>query len=73
MHLADFLWSLLVIFFMVVYFMVLFRVIIDVFRSTDLTGWAKAAWFVALLVLPLVSLLVYVIARRSSVTQRDQA
>jgi uncharacterized membrane protein len=73
MHLGDFLWSLLVIFFMVVYFMMLFRVIIDVFRRTDLSGWGKAGWFIALLVVPLLSLLVYVIARGNSMTQRDQA
>ena len=63
MHLADLLWSLLVIFFMVIYFMMLFRVIVDIFRDSSMGGWAKAGWFIALLIFPLLSLLVYVIAR----------
>jgi hypothetical protein len=62
-RLVDLLWTLLVIFFMVIYFMVLFRVVLDVFRSDDLPGWGKAVWFVALLVLPLVALLGYVVTR----------
>ena len=71
MHLADLLWTTVVIFFMVIYFMMLFRVVIDVFRSDDLGGWGKAAWFLALLVFPLISLLVYVITRGSSMAKRD--
>lgn len=73
MHLADLLWSLLVIFAMVVYFMVLFRIVVDVFRSTDLSSWGKAGWFVALLVVPLVPLLVYLVLRGNRLTGRDRS
>ncbi|MGZ4219367.1 MAG: SHOCT domain-containing protein [Solirubrobacteraceae bacterium] len=38
-------------------------VIIDVFRSHDLSGWAKAGWLVLIVLLPLLGVLVYVIAR----------
>ncbi len=72
MHLVDFLWSLLVIFFMVVYFIMLFRVVIDVFRSDDLSGWGKALWLLALLAFPLVTLLVYVISRGDGIAGRDR-
>ena len=35
----------------------------DVFRSRDLTGWAKAGWLVLIVLLPLLGVLIYVIAR----------
>jgi hypothetical protein len=38
-------------------------VVIDVFRSHDLSGWAKAGWIVLIVLLPLLGVLVYVIAR----------
>ena len=43
MNLVDWLWTLLVFFFMVMYFILLFRIIVDIFRSDDLSGWGKAA------------------------------
>jgi hypothetical protein len=38
-------------------------VVVDVFRSHDLSGWAKAGWVVLIVLLPLLGVLVYVIAR----------
>jgi Phospholipase_D-nuclease N-terminal/Short C-terminal domain len=38
-------------------------VVIDVFRSHDLSGWAKAGWLVLVLLVPLLGVLIYVIAR----------
>ncbi|MFZ0379339.1 MAG: PLD nuclease N-terminal domain-containing protein [Solirubrobacteraceae bacterium] len=38
-------------------------VVIDVMRSHDLSGWAKAAWIALIIVIPLLGVLVYVIAR----------
>jgi phospholipase D-like protein/putative oligomerization/nucleic acid binding protein len=38
-------------------------VIMDVFRSHDLNGWKKAFWLVLIVLLPLVGVLIYVIAR----------
>jgi uncharacterized membrane protein YcjF (UPF0283 family) len=38
-------------------------VIADIFRSHDLSGWAKAAWLILIVVLPLVGVLIYLIAR----------
>jgi cbb3-type cytochrome oxidase subunit 3 len=38
-------------------------VFIDIFRSHDLSGWAKALWFLFVLFIPLIGVLVYLIAR----------
>ena len=73
MHLSDLLWSLLVIFFMVIYFIILFRIIFDVFRRDDISGWGKAGWLILLLVIPLISMLIYVIVEGKSMTDRDMA
>ena len=35
----------------------------DIFRSHDLSGWAKAGWLVLIFLLPLLGALIYVIAR----------
>ena len=70
MNLGDFLWSLLVIFFMVIYFMILFSIIGDLFRSHYLNGFSKALWILAMLFLPLLSILVYLIVRGDGMTDR---
>lgn len=61
MRLADLVWSLLAIAFLVGYFILLFRVVLDVFRRDDLGRWARTAWFVAALAVPLAGLAAYVL------------
>ena len=38
-------------------------VIFDIFRSSDLSGWGKAAWILVIVILPLIGVLIYLIAR----------
>jgi Short C-terminal domain/Phospholipase_D-nuclease N-terminal len=38
-------------------------VCIDIFHSHDLSGWAKAGWLVLVILIPLLGVLIYVIAR----------
>jgi 4-amino-4-deoxy-L-arabinose transferase-like glycosyltransferase len=38
-------------------------VVIDIFRSHDLSGWAKAGWLLLIVLLPLLGVLIYIIAR----------
>ena len=56
-------WTILMVFLWVIWFWILITIIIDIFRSHDLSGWAKALWFVFILFLPLIGVLVYLIAR----------
>lgn len=71
--LADWLWWLLAVFFMVIYFMMLFRIIMDIFRNHESSGWAKAGWLVILLFIPLITMLIYVIANGKGMAERDAA
>jgi hypothetical protein len=63
--------SLLFLFIWIVWLVLLFRVVSDVFRSEDLGGWGKAAWLVLVIALPYLGVLVYTIVRGAGMTQRD--
>ena len=39
------------------------RAVIDLFRRHDLTRSAKAAWMIFLLILPFISLMIYIMVR----------
>ena len=56
-------WTILEIFLWVIWIWILIYVFIDIFRSHDLSGWAKALWFLFVLLIPLIGVLVYLIAR----------
>jgi hypothetical protein len=55
----DLLWFFL--FFIEIWLML--TIFVDIFRSHDLPGWAKALWVVFVLVIPLVGILAYLIVR----------
>lgn len=52
--------------------MVMFTIIGDLFRDRELSGVAKAAWVVALVFVPLLTALVYVVARGRGMAERSQ-
>jgi ABC-type multidrug transport system fused ATPase/permease subunit len=56
-------WTIFIIFLWVIWFWILITIIIDLFRSHDLSGFAKALWFIFIIFLPLIGVLVYLIAR----------
>jgi hypothetical protein len=64
------LWTLW-IFLFIAYLFVLFRIVMDIFRDKQLGGFAKAIWLVALLFLPLITALIYLIARGKGMAHRD--
>ena len=63
-------WTILEIFLWVLWIWVLIYVFIDIFRSHDLSGWAKALWFIFVLFIPLIGVLVYLIARGGEMHER---
>jgi hypothetical protein len=64
-------WTIFEIFLWVIWFWILITVFIDIFRSHDLSGWAKALWFLFVLIIPLVGVLVYLIVRGDSMHERQ--
>ena len=65
-------WTILEIFLWVIWFWILITVFIDIFRSQDLSGGAKALWFIFVLFLPLIGVLVYLIARGSKMHEHAE-
>lgn len=53
------------------YLFALFAVIGDVFRDRTLNGWAKAAWLIFMVFVPILTVLVYVIARGPGMAERQ--
>ena len=48
-------------------------ILVDVFRSDDLGGWAKALWCLFVIVLPYLGVFVYLIARGGTMRERAEA
>jgi hypothetical protein len=67
----EYFWTILEIFLWVIWFWILITVFIDIFRSLDLSGGAKALWFLFVLFIPLIGVLVYLIARGGSKSERS--
>ncbi|KQR49161.1 hypothetical protein ASF87_10230 [Microbacterium sp. Leaf161] len=77
MSLWESVWDVLVLLFWVFVFVsTLFAalmVLMDLFRDRKLNGWAKAAWIVFLVFVPLLTSLIYLIARGGTMPERINA
>ena len=65
----DVLWTMIIFFCWVAWIWLLILIISDLFRR-DVSGWAKAAWVVALIILPVLGTLIYLIAEGKGMTER---
>ncbi|MFH0518912.1 SHOCT domain-containing protein [Streptomyces sp. M41] len=63
--------TMLWFFLWVMWFVLLFRVIGDIFRDDTMGGWSKAGWCVFVCVLPFLGIFVYLIARGRSMGHRE--
>ena len=70
-HLSDIIWSMLWLFFLFIWIMILVQVLIDLFRDHEMSGIAKALWVIALVFLPFITVFVYIIARGSHMAERS--
>ena len=73
MDFGDFLWSLLIFYFIFFYFMILFRVIGDLFSNKEASGLTKTLWLLFLLFLPFLSLFIYLIVNGQGMNERAMA
>jgi hypothetical protein len=61
-----------VFFLWVMWFALLFRVIVDVFRDEAMSGWAKACWLVVCTFVPFLGVFVYVLVRGKDMGRRER-
>ena len=67
----DFFWFILSFFLLMAYLLVLFQILTDLFRDHSVSGLAKAIWVVCLIFLPILTSLVYLIARGKGMAERN--
>src|SRR2546423_14335110 len=63
-------WTMLVFFAWVLWFVLLFRGFGDIFRRQDISGWGKAGWLIFTILLPFLGVLVYLISQHDGMTKR---
>ena len=66
----NILWTTLIFFAWVIFIWIAITVLIDVFRRKDISGWAKAAWVIFVVVLPWIGVLVYLIVNHDGMSER---
>ena len=69
----DIVWLILSTFVFVAYLLVLFQILIDLFRDHELGGGFKALWIIGLIFLPVMTALVYIVARGRGRAERARA
>ena len=69
----DLMWLILSTFVFVAYLLILFQIVADLFRDSELGGGSKALWLICLIFVPMLTALVYVIARGNGMANRQRA
>ena len=67
----DIVWFIFITWAFVAYLMVMFSILGDIFRDRDLSGVAKAAWVLALVLVPFITAMVYLATRGGAMAQRS--
>jgi len=57
----------------VAYLIIMFQIVVDLFRDSDLGGGSKVLWIIGLIFLPMLTAIVYIIARGRGMAARQQA
>jgi hypothetical protein len=69
--LTVFFWWLLWAFYFIAYLYVIIFVIRDVFRDDRANGWIKALWIIALVFVPFLTGIIYVIVNGKGIAERE--
>src|SRR5215471_4371752 len=70
--LFDLFLTMLWFFVLVIWITTVIVVILDIFRSADLSGWGKTGWFVLVLFLPIIGVIAYLLARGANMAVHRQ-
>ena len=65
-------WTMLAFFLFVLWIWLLIYIFMDIFRSHDMGGFAKAIWVLFIIIIPLFGVLIYLIARGGSMHERAE-
>ncbi len=66
----DIIWSMVILFFWIMYIWIWISIFMDIFRRNDISGGMKAIWIVALFFFQFITILVYIVTR-PKVTAQD--
>jgi hypothetical protein len=66
-------WTILWFYLVFAWIMVVFSVVADIFRSQDMGGFAKALWLLAVIVVPLLGVIIYLVSNGDGMAARRRA
>jgi len=69
----DILWLIFSTFVFIAYILILFQIVVDLFRDHELGGGFKALWIIGLIFVPLLTALIYIVARGRGMAERQRA
>ena len=69
----DIVWLIISSFLFISYLVVLFQIVADLFRDPDLGGGWKAIWMIALIFLPFLTAILYLLSRGRGMAERQRA
>jgi ABC-type multidrug transport system fused ATPase/permease subunit len=69
----DFVWLIFSAFLFIAYLFVMFQIVVDLFRDSELGGGSKVLWVIGLIFLPVVTAIIYIVARGKGMAARQQA
>ncbi len=69
----DMVWLMISTFFFVAYLIIMFQIVVDLFRDSELGGGSKVLWVIGLIFIPVLTAIIYIIARGNGMAKRQQA
>ena len=69
--LLNIIWTMLVFFAWVIWFVILIQIFRDLFRRDDVSGWGKAGWMLFVIILPFLGVLIYIGVNGKGMAERN--
>ncbi len=69
----DIVWLMVSTFFFIAYLIIMFQIVVDLFRDHQLGGGSKVLWIIGLIFIPVLTAIIYIIARGKGMAERQQA
>jgi uncharacterized membrane protein len=69
----DLIWLMVSGFLFVSYLIIMFQIVVDLFRDTELGGGFKVLWIAGLVLVPVLTAIIYILTRGRGMADRQQA